>query len=52
MRSAAERRSEQAKRNLSFQQEENEKRKEIRMLHKLDQEESFNRGKNFHLMYK
>ena len=37
---------------MSYQFEENEKRKEIRSLHKMDQVEAYNRGKNFHMMYK
>lgn len=45
-------REKQAERNLNYLHEENEKRKEIRQLHKLDQIESYNRGKNFHMMYK
>ena len=45
-------RKKQAQRNMSYQFEENEKRKEIRSLHKMDQVEAFNRGKNFHMMYK
>ena len=45
-------RKEQAMNNQKYQDEENEKRKEIRQLHKLDQQEAFQRGKNFHMMYK
>ena len=38
--------------SMALKNEEHEQRKEITMLRKLDQEENFQRSKNFHNLYK
>lgn len=46
------RRNDMVDASLALKNEENEQRKEITMLRKLDQEENFMRSKNFHNLYK
>lgn len=47
-----ERRNNSVAASLALKNEENEQRKEITMLRKLDQQENFMRSKNFHNLYK
>ena len=43
-------REQQVQRNLSYLKEENERRKEVKHLHKIDQEDNLNRKKAFEKM--
>ena len=46
----AKKRDDQVKRNMSFLNEENERRKEVKHLHKIDQEDNLQRKKAFERM--
>ena len=52
IRKDIERRNDSVQASLALKNEENEQRKEITMLRKLDQQENFMRSKNFHNLYK
>ena len=50
IRKGIKQREQQVERNLSYLREENERRKEVKHLHKIDQEDNLNRKKAFEKM--